>query len=120
MNRLFGTQLVRKEIVEQMLPAGAVHGVKGRFNATSAGVRALLGHPTSHEARKFMGLNSIRVFVPIPGIADIRGSVVLCNSVCFVCFIRGPRARDQEKHSPAWCDAHPVSIYGQKHKFFNK
>lgn len=68
--RLFGTQLVRKEIVEQMLPTGAIHGVKGRFNATSAGVRALLGHPTSHEARKFMGLNSIRVFVPIPGVRE--------------------------------------------------
>ncbi len=71
LNRLFGTQLVRKDIVEQLLPTGAIHGVKGRFNATSAGVRALLGHPTSHEARKFMGMNSVKVFVPIPGEADV-------------------------------------------------
>lgn len=52
--RIYGTNLVRKEIVENMMPSGMTTKVRGQYHTTSATVRALMGSADSPEARRFM------------------------------------------------------------------
>jgi hypothetical protein len=67
MFRLYGTHLIRKDIVEEMLPNGSFQDIKGKYFTTSSGMRALLGHPVSPEARRFMGKSNMVIFASIPG-----------------------------------------------------
>lgn len=52
--RIYGTNLVRKEIVENMLPSGMTTKIRGQYHMTSAPVRALMGTAGSAEARRFL------------------------------------------------------------------
>lgn len=63
-SRIYGTNLVRKEIVENMLPKGMSTKIRGQYNMTSASVRALMGAANSPEARRFIS----RCEVPSYGI----------------------------------------------------
>jgi hypothetical protein len=53
-SRLYGTDVLRREGVEGLLPAGTSTRVRGRYNTTSAAVSALLGEVQSSEARTFL------------------------------------------------------------------
>ena len=52
--RIYGTNLVRKEIVENMLPSGMSTKIRGQYHMTSAAVQALMGSARSPEARRFL------------------------------------------------------------------
>lgn len=60
--RLYGTNLVRKEAVENMLPSGTTTKVRGQYNMTSASVRAIMGSAASPEARRFLSRTSVESY----------------------------------------------------------
>ena len=52
--RLYGTNLVRKESVENMLPSGITTKVRGQYHRTSASISALMGGAKSADTRRFL------------------------------------------------------------------
>lgn len=65
--RLYGTTLIRNDLVDQIFPFGGCSGTKGRFYMTSAPLRAVFNNNASPETRKFLASNDAKPLIPIPG-----------------------------------------------------